>query len=111
MQRTRFDKKKIMLSVTAIASMLVLAIVVAKIVSYSYDMYRSGKKVEELREKIGEATLVLDTDVETGRSHIVPHRRKRSVNPRSSERSVTSIKNFTNSTTILRAGSVSVIPE
>lgn len=67
MRRTGMDKKKIMLSVTAIASMLVLAVVVAKIVSYSYDMYRSGKKVEELRQKVGEASLVLDTDAETGR--------------------------------------------
>ena len=47
--------------------MLVLALVVAKVISYSVDMYRSGRSVEELREKIGEATLVLDTDAETGR--------------------------------------------
>ena len=63
----RLDKKKLLLSLTAIASMIVLAIVVAKVIAYSYDMYRSGKKVEELREKIGEASLVLDTDAETGR--------------------------------------------
>lgn len=68
MARSRFDKKKVLLSVTAIASMMVLAIVVAKIVSYSVDMYHSGKKVDELREKIGEAELVLDTDAETGRT-------------------------------------------
>ena len=67
MQKGRFDKKKILLSVTAIASMTVLALVVAKVISYSVDMYRSGSRVEELREKIGEATLILDTDAETGR--------------------------------------------
>ncbi len=67
MQRSRLDKKKILLAVTAIASMIVLAVVVSKVISYSYDMYKSGKRVEELREKVGIANLVLDTDAETGR--------------------------------------------
>jgi len=67
MQRGRFDKKKVLLAVTALASMVVLAVVVAKVVSYSIDMYSSGEKVEELRHKIGEATIYLDTDAETGR--------------------------------------------
>ncbi|MCR5431186.1 MAG: class B sortase [Lachnospiraceae bacterium] len=67
MQRGRVDKKKIVLAFTAIASMVVLAIVVSKVISYSYDMYRSEKRVEELIEKIGVASLILDTDEETGK--------------------------------------------
>ncbi|MCR5520933.1 MAG: class B sortase [Lachnospiraceae bacterium] len=67
MQRGRSNKKNIFLAITAIASMLVLAVVVSKVVSYSYDMYRSEKRVEELRKKIGDANLELDTDAETGR--------------------------------------------
>ncbi|MCR5830362.1 MAG: class B sortase [Lachnospiraceae bacterium] len=67
MRKGNFEKKKIFLAITAIASMIVLGIVVAKVVSYSVDMYSSRKKVEELSEKIGEATIYLDTDAETGR--------------------------------------------
>lgn len=76
-------KKTIILAITAVASLMVLIFTIIRLIGYSSDVYNSGLNHKELRELVGESSLSLYVDEETGR----PLARRTVLTPTPSEES------------------------